>query len=65
MITKIEMQQEYSIVVENDPDKEKTTLGVDGWSLMFMSKQSVLDHIEGLQKALEFWEYDDKEKTND
>ena len=65
MITKIEMQQEYSIVVENDPDKEKTTLGVDGWNLMFMSKQSVLGHIEGLQKALEFWEYDDKEKTND
>ena len=58
MVTKIELQDRYSIVVENCPDKLETKLGIEGYSLIFTKKQDVLDHITLLEKALEFWEYD-------
>jgi len=57
MIDKVELQDGYSIVIENDADKEETTLGVENWQLIFTSKQEVVDHIALLNKALEFWEY--------
>ncbi len=60
MFKKIEMQQDggYSVAVENDSDKQKTSLGVEGWQLMFTSKDDVKGFMKLLEKALEFWEYD-------
>lgn len=58
MINKIELENSYKVTVENDADKQKTTLGVENWQLIFTSKQKVVDHIALLNKALEFWEYD-------
>lgn len=58
VINKIELQDGYSVVVENDSEKQKTTMGIEKWQLIFTSKQDVVDHIALLNKALEFWEYD-------
>ena len=57
-IDKVELIGGYQVVVENDGEKQKTLLGVDNWSLMFSSPKEVTDHIALLQKALEFWEFD-------
>jgi len=65
MIKRIELQGEYLVTVKNDPDKEKTTMGVDNFSLIFTTKQDVIKHINELTKALEFWKYDSPEVTND
>ena len=60
MINKIELSNgDYKIVVENNPDEKTSLMGVNGWELMFTKKQTVLDHIDLLTKALEFWEYDE------
>jgi hypothetical protein len=59
MIKKVELEGYYSVVIENDSSKQTTTMGIGDWALMFTSKQSVLDHISMLTKALEFWEYDE------
>lgn len=59
IIKKIVFEGWLSVIVENDPEKQKTTLGVQDWQLMFTQKQQVLDHIELLQKALEFWQFDE------
>lgn len=48
----------YSVIVENDSKKQKTQLGVEKDTLLFTSKQDVVDHINLLKKALEFWEFD-------
>lgn len=58
MINKVELSDEYSVVVENDQDKKKTLMGIENWQLVFTSKQGVVDHIKLLEKALEFWEFD-------
>ena len=58
VIKRIELQDGYSVIVENDSEKQKTQLGVEGWVLLFNSKQDVVDHIKLLNKALEFWEFD-------
>jgi hypothetical protein len=58
VIKRIEMEGDYSVIIENNQEKKETQLGVDGFSLMFTSKQSVVDHISLLNKALEFWEYE-------
>lgn len=58
MIKKVEVEGSYSIIVENNSDKEETILGIDGYSIMFTCKQDVVDHIAVLNKALEFWEYE-------
>ena len=59
MIKRIELQDgNYSIIVENIQEKEKTNLGIENWQLIFTRKQDVENHIALLQKALEFWEYD-------
>ncbi|WP_373078673.1 hypothetical protein [Zhongshania sp.] len=58
MVTRIELQDGYSVVVENDLEKQETKMGIEEWQLIFLSKQDVLDHIALLTKALEFWEYD-------
>ena len=47
------------VTVENDAEKQKSCIGVDHFNLMFTSKQEVVDHIALLNKALEFWEYED------
>ena len=57
-IKRVELKGDYSVVVENDSDKQSTKLGIESWSLMFTAKQDVLDHIALLSKALEFWEYE-------
>jgi hypothetical protein len=57
-INKVEFQGEYPITLENDTDKEKSCIGIENFSLMFTSKKSVQNHIKALEKALEFWEYD-------
>lgn len=57
-ISRVELHGGYSVVVENDKDKQKTTMGIEGWQLVFTSKQDVVDHIALMNKALEFWEYD-------
>lgn len=58
MIKKVELEGGYSVCVENDIEKKKTTLGVAGWQLMFTSKDEVKDFIALLEKAMEFWEYE-------
>lgn len=58
MINKVELEDGYRVVVENDSEKQKTQLGIQDWQLMFTSKQEVVEHIALLNKALEFWEYD-------
>lgn len=58
MINKVELESGYVVIAENDRDKQKTLLGVENWQLMFTTKQSVIEHIELLNKALEFWEYE-------
>jgi RNase P/RNase MRP subunit p29 len=60
MISKIELVGKYSVVIENNEEKRVTQLGVEGWIMMFTSKQQVVDHIELLNKALEFWEFNDQ-----
>jgi len=65
MINKIELQDGYSVVVENDTDKKETAMGVESWQLVFTSKQDVIDHIALLNKALEFWEYDNLKDKDD
>ena len=57
-IKKVELQGRYSVVVENDEAKQETILGVEHWQLSFTKKQQVIDHIALLNKALEFWGYD-------
>ena len=47
------------VTVENDAEKQKSCIGVDYFTLTFKSKQEVVDHIALLNKALEFWEYED------
>lgn len=58
MIKKIELENGYKVTVENDSYKQKTQMGIEGWQLIFTSKQGVVEHIALLNKALEFWEYD-------
>ena len=58
MISRVELKNGYSVIVENDPEKQTTKLGVEQWQLIFTSRQDVVDHIAMLNKALEFWEYD-------
>lgn len=59
MITMVELKYgNCSVVVENYPCNQKTQMGVADWTLIFRSKQDVVDHIALLNKALEFWEYD-------
>jgi hypothetical protein len=58
MIKRIELQSGYSVIVENDSEKQETQMGVECWVLLFTSKQDVVDHIKLLNKALEFWEFD-------
>jgi len=58
VLKRVELQDGYSVVVENDPEKQETTMGIEGWQLMFLSKQDVLSHIALLTKALEFWQYE-------
>ena len=58
MVEKIELKDGYSIIIENDSEEKKTQMGIEGWQLMFTTKQDVVDHIALLNKALEFWEYD-------
>ena len=58
-ITRVEFSGKYPVVVENKVNDLETTLGIDGWSLMFDKKQEVVDLISTLTQALEFWEYDD------
>ena len=57
-ITRVEFSGKYPVVVENKVNDLETTLGIDGWSLMFGQKQEVVDLISTLTQALEFWEYD-------
>lgn len=57
-IKRVELEGLYNITIENDAESESTSLGVDNWSVMFQSKQDVVDYINLLNKALEFWEYD-------
>ncbi len=58
MINKIELEDGYSVIVENNSEKQETHLGIQDWQLIFTSKQGVVDHIKLLEKALEFWEYE-------
>jgi hypothetical protein len=58
MVKRIELQNGYSVIVENDAENQKTQMGVEQWVLLFSSKQDVIDHIALLTKALEFWEFD-------
>ena len=58
IIKRIEFEGIYNVCVENDQEEGKTQLGVNDWSLMFTSKQDVVNHIALLNGALEFWEYD-------
>ena len=58
IIEKIELVGEYKVTVENSEDAQKTVMGIDGFALMFSTKQDVVDHIKLLNKALEFWEFD-------
>ena len=58
MIKKIEMEGEYSVTVTNDQVKEETILSVADWQLAFCKRENVEAHIALLQRALEFWEYD-------
>ena len=58
IIKRIEFEDIYNVRVENDQEEGKTQLGVNDWSLMFTSKQDVVNHIALLNGALEFWEYD-------
>ena len=65
MIDKIQITDGYRVTLENDSDKNKTMLGVEDWLLIFNSKNAVLQHIELLKKALEFWEYDDNDQPQE
>ena len=58
MISRVELIDGYSVIVENDPEKMESRMGIEKWTLMFTSKQSVIEHIALLNKALEFWEYE-------
>ena len=57
-VSKMELNGRYQILVCNCPDEKKSTLGIDGYALMFTSKQDVIDHIALLNKALESWGYE-------
>ena len=57
-IKRVELDGRYSVVLENDSEKQSTELGVESFALIFTSRQEVIDHIELLNKALEFWKYD-------
>lgn len=58
MITRVELHDGYSVVVENDPVDQSSQLGVSEWALMFTSKDDVQTFITLLHTALEFWEFD-------
>ena len=58
MIEKVELRDGYSIVVENNSEKEESQLGVENWQLMFTSKADVESFINLLNRGLEFWEYE-------
>jgi hypothetical protein len=58
MIKKILFEGVYSVIVENDAEKQKTLLGVQDYQLLFTEKQQVLDHIDLLQQALKYWQYE-------
>jgi hypothetical protein len=64
MITRIELVDGYEVIVENDADRKRTQMGVQSWVLMFTTKQEVIDHIALLTKALEFWEYESRDKED-
>ena len=57
-IKEVKLQDRYSVIIENDSEKEETIMGVENWQLVFTSKQDVVNHIALLQKSLEFWEYE-------
>ena len=59
MIQKVELKDFYRVVVENDSEKQESRMGVEDFTLAFTSKQEVVDHIALLNKAIEFWEYED------
>lgn len=58
MISRVELLDGYSVVVENDSEKQETSMGIEAWSLIFSKKQDVLDHIALLNEALKYWRYD-------
>ena len=58
MIDRVELTDGYSVIVENDHESEESQMGIEKWTLMFASKQAVIEHIALLNKALEFWDYD-------
>lgn len=58
MIEKVELKDGYQVVVTNDSEKQESCMGVNDFTLVFTTRQEVVDHIALLNKALEFWEYD-------
>lgn len=60
-VKKIVLGGYYDVVVENNSEKKATSLGVDSWTLGLYKKSEVEELIQQLTKALEFWEFDDKE----
>ena len=64
MIEKVELRDGYSIVVENNSEKKETQMGIEGWQLIFTTREEVERFIALLNKGLEFWEYENKEQVN-
>ena len=61
-IKRVELVSEWGIrvSVENDADTECSSLSMGGWGVVLTNKQAVFDQIALLNKALEFWEFDNE-----